>query len=206
MLSSTRTTGESWSTRCAPGMHSCLSEKLRQRLHAPPAHPPPDFQTTAHAAPPVPRPLQAYINSKISTAKGRKMPIAHCCEYPTVFEIVEVLKHLGYENPLIEVRPRASQRCLRLHTSALVGRAAVSRRGSPPCRHRTRRILGATSRSGAVCACSSRTRSQASRRSRTSRHVRRHRSSPQRAALRPSAQTSGVADPCRRLAPLQARS
>lgn len=44
----------------------------------------------------------AYINSKISTAKGRKMPIAHCCEYPTVFEIVEVLKHLGYENPLVE--------------------------------------------------------------------------------------------------------
>ena len=28
-------------------MHSCLSEKLRQRLHAPPAHPPPDFQTNA---------------------------------------------------------------------------------------------------------------------------------------------------------------
>merc|ERR1712194_441074 len=44
----------------------------------------------------------AYINSKISTAKGRKMPIAHSCEFPTVFEIVEVLKHLGYENPLIE--------------------------------------------------------------------------------------------------------
>ena len=32
------------------------------------------------------------------------MPIAHCCEHPTVFEMVEVLKHLGYETPLIEVR------------------------------------------------------------------------------------------------------
>ena len=44
------------------------------------------------------------------------MPIAHSCEFPTVFEIVEVLKHLGYENPLIEVRP--TQRCLCLHASA----------------------------------------------------------------------------------------
>ena len=56
MLSSTRTTGESWSTRCAPGerasVHSCLSEKLRQRLHAPPAHPPPDFQTVSLVLPP----------------------------------------------------------------------------------------------------------------------------------------------------------
>jgi signal recognition particle subunit SEC65 len=81
----------------------------------------------AHS-PTVPRPLQAYINSKISTAKGRKMPIAHSCEFPTVFEIVEVLKHLGYENPLIEVRP--TQRCVCLYGSALVGRAVISRRGS----------------------------------------------------------------------------
>lgn len=44
----------------------------------------------------------AYINSKIATSAGRKMPMAHCCDSPTVFEIVEVLKHLGYENPVIE--------------------------------------------------------------------------------------------------------
>ena len=55
------------------------------------------------------------------------MPIAHSCEFPTVFEIVEVLKHLGYENPLIEVRP--AQSCMCLHASALVGCAVVARRG-----------------------------------------------------------------------------
>ena len=45
-----------------------------------------------------------YINSQLTTSKGRKMPKQHCCDSPTVFEMVEVLKHLGYENPVIEVR------------------------------------------------------------------------------------------------------
>eukprot|EP00964_Phaeocystis_antarctica_P120234 scaffold83982_cov72-Phaeocystis_antarctica.AAC.2 len=183
-LSSTRTTGGSSSTQCAPGksppasVHSCLSAlKLAgASAHAPPAGTPPPYSTRppAHSLT-VPRPLQAYINSKISTAKGRKMPIAHSCEFPTVFEIVEVLKHLGYENPLIEVRP--AQRCVCLHASALVGCMVVARCLSRHCRtvripdpaaRRTRRIHAATSRSGAACAWSSRTRSQATPPSRTS--------------------------------------
>ena len=92
----------------------------------------------------------AYFNSKITTAEGRKMPIAHCCEYPTVFEIVEVLKHLGYESPLIEV-----MRHRRLQPCPLRSRWCLSLlSGWPRDPGRTRRILAATLRRGAACACS----------------------------------------------------
>ena len=124
------------------------------------------FPDHPHMAPPrTTPPLQAYINSKISTAKGRKMPIAHSCEFPTVFEIVEVLKHLGYENPLIEVRPTFA--CASSAGASWVRGFFARHELPPPCRRRTKRILAATFRSAAVCVWSSRTRSRATPLSRT---------------------------------------
>jgi len=42
-----------------------------------------------------------YINSKASLADGRRIATEQCVENPTLQEIMEVLKHLGY-NPLLE--------------------------------------------------------------------------------------------------------
>ena len=101
-------------TRACPHSHGAFlpcdhcvraaSQNERTRVHV---HCKVPVPTTLQAVPLLTQglaPQQAYINSKIATSKGRKMPLAHCCEHPTVFEMVEVLKHLGYEAPLIEVR------------------------------------------------------------------------------------------------------
>lgn len=111
----------------------------------------------------------AYINSKIATSKGRKMPIAHCCDSPTVFEMVEVLKHLGYENPVIEVHTQPAFSLCAAAQHHGQQRLTPNRDRLPG---RTKRILAAIGPSVAACVCSLRTPTLATSPSRTLRRVR----------------------------------